>query len=128
MNRNEKLKKLIDDARRLEEFSWLSPFQIEMTRFVAKSSNKSLPLESIKDTYSFRGKLNRERGNPIKGFETLLKNLDVTKTENVVIHPIVDRYGFEYNIFTDPEIKVLLGVLRFRHPGVRKAPILKSSL
>jgi len=114
---------MINDVLNREEYFWLSKIDLTKVKIDVKNRDRAIPLTSVKDIYSFRGQRNKERGDPIKGFETFLSNLDKTKSESVVVHSMVDRYGFEYNIFTDPDLRQLLGILRFRHPDLRKSPL-----
>jgi len=123
MNRSVKLIQMINDVLNREEYFWLSKIDLTKVKIDVKNRDRAIPLTSVKDIYSFRGQRNKERGDPIKGFETFLSNLDKTKSESVVVHSMVDRYGFEYNIFTDPDLRQLLGILRFRHPDLRKSPL-----
>lgn len=111
MNRLEKLKRQIDNAKKLEEFSGLSDIQIQNATFNLGREGKSVPKMKIRGIYSVRSEINKSRGEPIKGFNLLLRNLDFTKSENVSIHEVADN-DFEYIIFTDPNIDELLGILR----------------
>ena len=112
MNRIEKLKKLIEEMKDTKEFAWLSSIQVEKASFVVRDKNEVGPAENIRHTYSIRGTINHDRGNPVKGFEAFLKNLDSTKSENLNIHQMVDENGYEYRVFTDPNIEELIGILR----------------
>jgi hypothetical protein len=112
MNEIEKLKKLIREAKATKDFSWLSHIDVEQTLLFIRNKNKTIPRKNVIDIYSVRGAINKSRGNPIKGFEILLKNLDNTKVERVTIHRMTDKNDCEYLLFTDPDIEELLGALR----------------
>ena len=111
MNETAKLKNLIVEAKRTNEFSWLPQIEDEeMLLFV--SNDKTIPRENVTDIYSVRAAINEAKGNPIKGFEVLLKNLDRTKFKRISIHRMTEQNGYEYLIFTDPDVEELVGALQ----------------
>lgn len=112
MQRIERLKKLVNDAKKSNDYVWLENAQWQEISTLVRAKNKIIPIQSIKDIYSVRGKINKQRGNPIKGFEALLRNLEITKTEVIGIHRMTDVDGHQYLIFTDPNIDELIGVLK----------------
>jgi hypothetical protein len=113
MQRIERLKKLVNDAKKSNDYVWLENAQWHEISILVRDKNRILPKEHIKDIYSVRDKINKERDNRIKGFETLLRNLEITKTEAIGIHRMTDIDGYQYLIFTDPNIDELIGILRF---------------
>lgn len=67
-------------------------------------------MRNILDIYSIREKWARDRQYPIFGFKELLHNLRQTKEEFVIIHR-VESEKFTFDIFTDPQIETLFGII-----------------
>jgi hypothetical protein len=112
MDRTEKLKELVNEAKNKEDFVWLENVQWQKIDVSIRDESDASPIENIKHTYSIRGKINQDRGNPVKGFEAFLRNLEITKTEAVLIHHMTDIDEYEYLVFTDPTLENLIGILR----------------
>lgn len=113
MNRNDKLKSLINDASRLGEFAWLRNLRIDASEFDVAEEEKSIPIGAMKEIYWTRAQINRERDSPIKGYDLLLKNLNNTSSEKVAVHEMTDQDGCFYRILTNPDISELFGILKF---------------
>ena len=107
-----KLKKLIIDSYGSSENPWISKVGAEKAVF-GVAEGDGIVLESCRMIYTRRGLLNAERGKPIEGFESLLKNLGTTGAQTILIHKMNDKSGRDYRIFTDSDIRELLGLLRF---------------
>jgi hypothetical protein len=112
MDKTEKLKNLINNAKERKDFVWLADTQWQKINVSARDENDATPIENIRHTYSIRGEINQDRGNPIKGFEAFLRNLETTSAEAIIIHSMTDTNSYEYRIFTDPAVNELIGVLR----------------
>lgn len=112
MNKNEKLKKLVEEAKELKNFLWLS--QTNHLKIIFSEENRPVPIKNVRYVYSVRGKINEDRGSPVKGFETLLKNLDTTQSENIIIHHMTDDEGYNYLIFANPDLTELIGILKLQ--------------
>jgi hypothetical protein len=102
---------LIEESFGSEENPWLS--KVELTKAEIRLGKQGIEIEAVRDIYTRRGRRNRMRNYPIKGFESLLKNLDQTGTNKVLIHELIDQSGANYLIFTDFEIDQLIGILKF---------------
>lgn len=120
--RIKKLKKLIADSYGSSENPWVSKPEAEKAVFDVAEGDGIL-LNSVRDIYTRRGRRNKKLGNPIDGFECLLKNLDTTQARTVIIHRVADEHLRKYWVFTDPEINELLGLLRFPVDRSTKRPL-----
>jgi hypothetical protein len=112
MNKFEKLKMLLEQAKELDDFFWLSPLDLSKVVF-SDNDNLPIPIENIKNIYSVRAKRNNDRGNPREGFSILMRNLNSVKAENLIIQRMTDIEGREYALFADSDISELFGVLKF---------------
>lgn len=112
MNKIEKLKNLFTEATSLNDFSWLSEIQYQSAKFILGKEGRFAPKNNIIDIYTVRRSINESRGKPIKGFNSLLNNLNSTKSEDVCIHKMKIDENFIYFIFTTPEIDELFGILK----------------
>jgi hypothetical protein len=110
--RIEKLKELLANSFGSEENPWLSKLESERATFDIAEGHGIL-IESVRDIYSRRSRINDRLGKPVDGFDRFIKNLDKTRAQEVLVHEMVDDDKREYRIFTDPEIKELIGLLRF---------------
>lgn len=110
--RIKKLKELVAESFGSSENPWISEVDAEKAVFDVAEAD-GLPLQGAQYIFARREIVNELRGNPIDGFECLLKNLDTTRAESVLIHKMTDDNGRVYRIFTDPEISELIGLLRF---------------
>jgi hypothetical protein len=110
--RIEKLKELLANSFGSEENPWLSKLESERATFDIAEGHGIL-IESDRDIYSRRSRINDRLGKPVDGFDRFIKNLDKTRAQEVLVHEMVDDDKREYRIFTDPEIKELIGLLRF---------------
>ncbi|MFN0140347.1 MAG: hypothetical protein ACKVQW_09705 [Pyrinomonadaceae bacterium] len=110
--RVEKFKKILTESYGTNENPWISKDEIEKATFEVTYGNGVL-LNSIRDIYTVRSRINKERGSPIDGFECFLKNFGKVHAKTVLTHTIADRHKREYLVFTNPEITELIGMLRF---------------
>lgn len=109
--RTEKLKKLVVGSYGSSENPWIST--VDVQNAVLDVGEKGELRHWVRYCYMKRDWENDERGMPIDGYECLLRNLDTTGAQTVLIHKVFDESGRLYRIFTDPEIIELIGVLRF---------------
>ena len=110
MCKDQKLKTLIKRSEQLDEFRWLSAVGLPTAEDVTPAVMEPLSTESVRTIYLRRSKLNKIRGEPINGFEYLLKKLSTTTVDKVCIHALF-KSGNKYLVFTDPAISELLGIL-----------------
>jgi len=109
---NKRLRDLLRSSFGSNENPWISKLEAERAVFrVAEGHGVSL--EGARDIFSRRGRRNQKLGSPIAGFEYLLKNLETTQAQTVLIHEMIDGSRTEYRIFTDPDINELIGLLKF---------------
>jgi stage III sporulation protein SpoIIIAA len=74
------------------------------------TKTNAVPIKQIRDIYSFRAKVCKERNKKVLGFEKLLKTLEETRRDNVVVHAI----GFPnkvFLLFIDTTESELFGIL-----------------
>jgi hypothetical protein len=87
----EKLTKLLADSYGSDINPWIVPAEAD----IRPVDGNAVPVEKIRDIYIRRGRRNRIRQNPIKGFEILLSNLDETEAASVRMHDVKDPTGTE---------------------------------
>jgi len=107
-----RIRYLLENSFGSRENPWISKLEAEKV-ILHVAVEHGIPLDGAKDIFSRRGRRNQKLGNPISGFEYLLKNLDSTNVQTILIHEMVDNNEREYRIFTDPEITKLIGLLKF---------------
>lgn len=107
---NQKLRDLVINAEALDEFHWVSSIGLATAHEVTPEVMEPLALDSVKEIYTRRSRINSKRGSPIKGFDYLLSMLSATTTESVRIHAL-SKSGVKYFVFTDPDLSELLGIL-----------------
>ena len=107
---NRKLKDLIIDAEQFDEFQWLNSIDLSTAKDLTPANRELLPRDHVLRIYSTRSKINTDRGKPINGFDYLLGKLSTAALEKVSIHSLL-KAGYEYWVFTDPDVDQLLGIL-----------------
>ena len=112
LTRSQRLCKVLENSFGTKENPWISKEQVGVDSLHAAGGD-GVSISGAKDIFSRRGRRNNLRGNPIDGFECLLKNLDRTTASKILIHQITDSNGREYRVFTDLAISELVGILRF---------------
>lgn len=127
--RLKKLKDILARSYGSVENPWLSKDEIERVK-IRIATGRGGDLSGFQSTYERRGRLNRDRGDGIEGYDCLLQNMATTDAKDGDIHWVIDASKREYAIFTNSEITELFGILRFPEDWENKKknlPPLKAS-
>ena len=110
--RTARLKKLVSESFGSGENPWISAVEVEQT-ILEVARRGGVPVAELLSTYERRGRLNKERGDPIEGFDVLLQNMDRTETKMGLVHGVTDSHQRNYHLFTDEGVDELFGILKF---------------
>jgi hypothetical protein len=111
-NEHQKLSLLLDRYLQDKDFKSTLPVELSTVLYSTKVVDLVIPISRLREIYRARAKLNERNGSPIKGFEVLLGNLNTTAAKEGLVNEMSDKEGTVYVIFSDPECKELIGILK----------------